>query len=195
MVIKHFDYTDSNQVLKLGVWLSMGWTDQLLKWEPSEYDNIKSITESSDTLWQPDMSLYSSYIDSNTQLCSSAHCIVFSTGRVTCIPPCTISSLCKANFKNWPFDRQNCTVTMGTWVSPGTHVDFIINKTTAVSKSHLKHTSWNLISASAVRDPGVFDVLPNETYPSVFFNFIIERHSAIDVALILMPALSMIYNY
>lgn len=34
------------------------WTDEHLKWDPKDYGNLDSITQSSKTIWQPDLALY-----------------------------------------------------------------------------------------------------------------------------------------
>lgn len=34
------------------------WIDDHLKWDPKEYGNLSTITQSSQTIWQPDLALY-----------------------------------------------------------------------------------------------------------------------------------------
>lgn len=189
MVVKHFDYIENEQVLEVSVWFSINWYDSNLIWSPEEYGNLNTITESSDTIWMPDISLYNSHIGRGGQDCKSANCIITKKGRVMCIPPCTFSALCKGNFASWPFDRQNCTLKLGSWVSSGSAINYDVNRTTISSSKEFQHANWRMVSATTSKDNGIYPKLP-ESYPSVYFNFIIERHSGLNVALVLVPALS-----
>ena len=40
------------------LWLKQRWFDFKLKWNDSEYDNIKKIRIPSENLWKPDIVLY-----------------------------------------------------------------------------------------------------------------------------------------
>lgn len=62
----------------------------------------------------------------------NAPCLVTSTGAVTCIPHMIFRGLCTSNYKRWPYDVQNCTLTFGTWMQKGEEVSFLLAKTRAV---------------------------------------------------------------
>lgn len=51
-----------------------------------------------------------------------------------------------------------------------------------------KHNQWQLLSATSKVNIGKYDVAPNETYPSVFLSFLIERHSGYHTSGTLVPA-------
>lgn len=50
---------------------------------------------------------------------------------------------------------------------------------------------WKLIKANATRHHGVYKCCPNDTYPSLRFYFIIERHAATLVTLLITPAIGL----
>lgn len=81
MIIKGFYFNDIDGKLTVSTWLAMvmyhslsiickifdnifilfqfqTWTDDHLKWDPKEYNNLPSITQTSQTIWQPDLALY-----------------------------------------------------------------------------------------------------------------------------------------
>lgn len=52
-----FDFVnDSNWISN-----SQSWTDEHLKWEARDYNNRTSLTESSESIWSPDLALYNRY--------------------------------------------------------------------------------------------------------------------------------------
>lgn len=168
---------------------SQTWTDDHLKWNPSEYNNIASITESSENFWQPDLALYNSDVaSSHNEFCKTANCVISSTGIVSCIPPCTHDAKCVPNYTRFPFDTQNCTLHIGTWVNSGEEIDYKVLKT-IVSESDLTSQDrvYKLVRATYRRNPGNFTDT-KETYPSLTFSFLIQRHSAVQGAILLIAA-------
>jgi hypothetical protein len=94
-------------------WMSMSWLDENLKWNASEYGGITTIREKSDEIWTPDINLYNSVISSGIGYCETVECMISNTSKVACILPCTHTAICYGDFKNWPFDRQNCSFAFG----------------------------------------------------------------------------------
>ncbi|KAK0051290.1 acetylcholine receptor subunit alpha-L1-like isoform X1, partial [Biomphalaria pfeifferi] len=52
------DVDEKNQVLTTNVWLDQEWTDEKLKWNVTEYNNISILRMPCDYLWLPDIVLY-----------------------------------------------------------------------------------------------------------------------------------------
>lgn len=139
-----------------------------------------------------------SYISSDVassqkEFCKDASCVLNSNGLVSCIPPCKHDSKCAPNYSRWPFDRQNCTIHIGTWVDSGDEIDFKLMKS-VVNDDDLssQNSEWRLIQATYRRDPGNF-TNTKVTYPSLTFSFLIERHSASHAVYILLPTLCTIW--
>lgn len=110
---------------------------------------------------------------------------------VSCIPPCSHSAKCLPKYERWPFDRQNCTLHIGTWVNSGEEVDFkVLKSVVAEDDLSSQNMEWKLILATYRRNPGNFSET-KQTYPSLTFSFLMERHSASHAASILIPAISM----
>lgn len=167
------------------------WTDDHLKWKASDYNNIASITESSENFWQPDLALYNSDIaSSHNEFCKSANCVISSAGVVSCIPPCSHDAKCSSDHKRFPFDTQNCTLHIGTWVNSGEEIDYDVKKS-IISENDLtsQDREYRLIKATYKRNPGNFTDT-KETYPSLLFSFLLQRHSAVHGATLLVTALS-----
>lgn len=108
---------------------------------------------------------------------------------MSCIPPCSHDAKCQSDYSRWPFDVQNCSLHIGTWVNSGEEIDFKLLKTViSESERDSQSRSWRLIQATYRRNPGNFSEAKS-TYPSLTFTFTIQRHSATYAAMILGPAL------
>ncbi len=42
-------------------------------------------------------------------------CDIFDDGTITCMPAAIISSMCKTDVTNFPFDEKNCHLTFGRY--------------------------------------------------------------------------------
>lgn len=125
--------------------------------------------------------------------CEPKHCSLESDGTVSCIPPCTHTAECYARYERWPYDTQNCTLRIGTWVHTGQEVDLKVFKSLLLSRQSdtlsSQNLEWKLLKTTYRRSPGN-DSTGNDTYPSLIFSFLIERHSAGAAVSVLIPSIS-----
>lgn len=137
---------------------------------------------------------FSDIASAQTAICKPSSCLITSKGIVSCIPPCTQAGRCFPKYDRWPYDQQNCTLHIGTWVNSGEEIDFNVLKT-IINDDDLssQDLQWKLIKATYKRNHGNFSAT-KQTYPSLTFSFLIERHSAEHGAAIMVPALSMPLN-
>lgn len=172
-------------------WFDKGWTDDHLQWNPTDYGGLKSITQSSDDLWQPELALYNSDIAAyHDDSCKQASCVINSTGAVQCIPPCSHSAECDAKYNRWPYDTQNCSLHVGAWVVSGQEVDFDVFATKFSDGEMVsQNKEWRMISAYYRRNHGNYSKA-KETYPSVMYSFFFQRHGTQHTAVIVVPAIS-----
>lgn len=118
--------------------------------------------------------------------------MIGNTGKVSCIPPCVHTAKCTSDYSRWPFDTQNCSLHLGSWVHSGEDIDFDVLKTVIPEKDLRSQTrQWRLLSVTYKRNPGNYSI-SKKTYPSLTFSFTMERHSIGHVMLTVAPAISMI---
>ena len=53
---------EKNQVLTTNIWLDQEWKDELLTWNPKEFNGITKLLVPCEKLWLPDIVLYNRYI-------------------------------------------------------------------------------------------------------------------------------------
>lgn len=132
-----------------------------------------------------------SYYSNNLEAsCTTPKCSLLWTGEVRCIPACDYHSLCESDFTNWPFDRMNCTMRFGMWAEYSKEVDFTADGISFISNLTNSHNEWLIISTNASKHESI-TLEGNDSstmYPSVVYNFVLERHSGAHCAVILTPA-------
>lgn len=170
----------------------MSWNDENLNWDPAQYSGISSIHENMEKLWTPDLYLYNADISSGMGSCHNMDCLINNSSKVICIMPCSHTGHCAGNFKNWPFDRQNCSLTFGSWMKSGEELNYDGDRSTVKSVDAVKHNQWKIIATFFRKNNGKYKTMPNQSFPSLYYAFLIERHSALHVAGIFIPALVLI---
>ena len=75
--------------------LRLSWTDDHLKWEPSEFGDLKQIHMGSEEIWRPDILLYNNADPSLRHPYGNAHFVVEHDGTVLWVPPAHLEAFCK----------------------------------------------------------------------------------------------------
>ncbi|XP_055372061.1 neuronal acetylcholine receptor subunit beta-3-like [Condylostylus longicornis] len=187
LFIKYFDYIDATAEITIHSWLAMSWFDSRLKWDPKDFGGISRVVLEDHEIWMPRLALFNSPTTQFDENCASTPCHVVSSGQVSCIPSCTHSAFCKTNFKNWPFDIQNCTFHMGSWINSGDEIRFV-EQQIIIDKSGLTHNEYKIIKIKVRNNIGKFKNV-NYTYPSIHYNIVLERHGVSEMAFVFLPAI------
>lgn len=115
-----------------------------------------------------------------TGTCHYTSCLLSSSGTVTCVEPCTFVAHCKADYRLWPFDSQNCSMTFGPWMNAEKELDYTVQKDYLSAKGSAENTQWRLAKSNSSRrvtkisgKNGSLDTF----IPSISYYFFIERHS------------------
>ena len=111
-----------------------------MRWNESEYGNIKDIRVPPSSLWKPDILMYNRYCTKlpfifGTRCKSIFHSaseafdgtyqtnvVVTSDGKCSYIPPGIFKSSCQIDITWFPFDDQDCEMKFGSWTYNGFNV-------------------------------------------------------------------------
>jgi len=191
MALIHLDLDEMKSVLEVDGWMRLNWTDEFLRWEPSEYENLTQIHFGAEEIWRPDIQLYNNADGSNLQHYGSTHFLVFHTGVVLWVPPAKFRSFCKIDLKLWPQDAQSCKLKFGSWTSHGSQIDLgLFHNMSSVEQLNFytENKEWEVLSSFATRNTNKYASVP-ETYPDVTFTFILHRRSPAYRAAVILPCL------
>ncbi|CAO1336918.1 unnamed protein product [Diamesa serratosioi] len=118
--------------------------------------------------------------------CHDTSCLINGTGHVLCIEPCSYTAHCKSDFTRWPFDKQSCAMTFGSWMDSGEEVNYHAEKTTVTSLAAVEHGEWKLVSSTVEnKSSNLTNSGALVTLPTLVYRFVIERHSALTKAVII----------
>ncbi|XP_071100631.1 acetylcholine receptor subunit delta-like [Haliotis cracherodii] len=101
------DLVDATQVLTLGSLVIMGWRDESLAWNTSDYSNISQVEIPLNRVWQPNVHLSNkAFGDGPLSTMTPVH--LKSDGYLYWKNTMTISVICKTFLSRYPFDSQVC---------------------------------------------------------------------------------------
>ncbi|XP_055597572.1 neuronal acetylcholine receptor subunit alpha-4-like [Uranotaenia lowii] len=189
-VLNNFEFSDWKNTLDANMALVTSWKDEYLLWDPKDFENISSIILSTSEFWTPSIELFTSYAKPDAAgSCTSPSCEVKSDGSVVCVPLCDFTALCRSDYTRWPLDTQKCELYYGSWMESAAEIDYHSKASWIASVQTNRHIEWRVVSAKANKT-SVAGV--NETFPVLIFDYIIERHSGIQVSGLMVPILIII---
>ena len=100
-------------------WLSAGWTDFRLSWDPVNYDGLNTIRVPASSVWIPDLSVYNSWncdADQSKLDTVNYQVVISSSGYIIFVPALKMTVDC-ADGDTWTYtDSSNsCLIKIGTW--------------------------------------------------------------------------------
>lgn len=122
-------------------------------------------------------------------LAGYTRCIVGSQGTVRCVPPAHINALCIPNLSRYPFDEHVCNLNIGSWVHKGEELDLVLPKKAIITKDLVSNGEWKLEVSNVYKNPGKYESIPKDTFPSIQITFKIQRLPGSHTAGIIIPIL------
>ncbi|XP_071952767.1 neuronal acetylcholine receptor subunit alpha-10-like [Antedon mediterranea] len=181
------DMDERNQVISLNVWIRMQWTDVNFYWNESEYGGSDVLILPPDTVWRPDILLYTN-VDSDFNGMMETSVSVFSNGVVAWNTPAIYKSTCKIDVSYFPFDEQRCHLKFGSWAYHGLQLDIINRTDSGDISSYIDNGEWDLIGMPVRRNVAYYNCCP-EPFPTLEFTIIIRRRPLFYMFNLLIPCM------
>lgn len=103
-----------NSLLVTDAWFHITWRDELLSWDPNDYQQLKQIHMNPNEIWKPDLVLINTANQDNLlNIFTDSEVLVNSTGDVTWITMGLLRSKCPIWAYDYPFTVRpvNCRLT------------------------------------------------------------------------------------
>jgi len=181
------DVDEKNQILTSNVWLNLEWTDANMRWNESEYNNVKDIRVPPSQLWKPDILMYNSASEA-FDATYPTNVVVTSAGLCTYIPPGIFMSSCPIDITWFPFDDQNCEMKFGSWTYNGFKLDFQLAAEEGDFASFIPNGEWALLGVPATRNEVIYDCCP-EPYLDITYVIQIRRRTLYYFFNLIVPCL------
>lgn len=89
-------------------------------------------------------------------------------GTVSYNFPTVIKSLCKIDVTYFPFDKQTCRLTFGSWTLTGWELNVTTLAPEGDLSSYVANVEWHIVAVPAVRNVAYYGCCP-EPFPDVTF--------------------------
>uniref|UniRef100_A0A1I8AWE1 Neur_chan_LBD domain-containing protein n=1 Tax=Meloidogyne hapla TaxID=6305 RepID=A0A1I8AWE1_MELHA len=118
LTVNHIEKVDEHEgtMLLHGI-LWAAWTDEYLRWSPTEHNNTFVISMEAWKIWQPTFALYNS-ARSNSWFVymNGVPATVSNDGRVFAAGAFSFQVTCQFNFAEYPYDIQECPIVIAEWM-------------------------------------------------------------------------------
>ncbi|XP_057595768.1 5-hydroxytryptamine receptor 3C-like [Hippopotamus amphibius kiboko] len=102
------------QLMTSFLWLNAIWYNPFIGWNPEECGGIRKLSMAAENLWLPDIFI-EEFMDTD-QTPRGLMAYANSDGHVRYSKPMRVSSICNLDIFYFPFDEQNCTLTLSSFV-------------------------------------------------------------------------------
>ncbi|XP_055539133.1 neuronal acetylcholine receptor subunit beta-4-like isoform X1 [Wyeomyia smithii] len=114
MTIRHVDIDEETSIFSVYGWVKMSWLDLRMTWSPADYGGLDSILISSYYLWDAELYIHSSALESSgTTYYSATKVRIDNRGNHSCTVRVHLKTFCEMNLRRWPFDTQHCPIVLG----------------------------------------------------------------------------------
>ncbi|XP_055371623.1 acetylcholine receptor subunit alpha-type acr-16-like [Condylostylus longicornis] len=177
------DLDEHAGIFKIYLWLVIEWKDPKLVWNRNDYSNISFLNFAVHEIWQPEVVAFNS-VDQSMETYPDTLMIAYNDGSMLWVPPHEFKVFCDMDFSLWPYDKQNCSLKLGTWASRD--IKFFPKKQercfdTSEEDKVISEWKTNKIVVQNGTDP-----ITNYDY--VEFSFELQRRTALHRILIITPA-------
>ena len=107
-IIAILDFNDVEETMAMTAILELSWTDELLTWNATQFDNLSHISVSQNDVWKPYVSLENSVMKMGEIGTPSLVIDIHSNGKVEWRPVEVLITSCPVDVANFPFDTQRC---------------------------------------------------------------------------------------
>ncbi|XP_065211818.1 neuronal acetylcholine receptor subunit alpha-7-like isoform X2 [Planococcus citri] len=170
------DVDEKNQLLITNIWLKLEWNDVNLRWNASEYGNVKDLRIPPHRIWKPDVLMYNS-ADEGFDGTYPTNVVVRNNGSCLYVPPGIFKSTCKIDITWFPFDDQHCEMKFGSWTYDGFQLDLQLQDEAGGDlSSFITNGEWDLLSVPGKRNEIYYNCCP-EPYVDITYVINIRRRT------------------
>jgi hypothetical protein len=163
------------------------WKDPYLSWDPSNFGGLETIRIPAAFAFEHDIKLLNN-ADERLEYNRDALLVIYHDGEVMWMPRALYSSICVIDLKRFPFDRQNCSLSFGSWAYDNTLIDleFENNATEIDQSDYEKSREWNIYKSEGKKS---FREEDSKSYTVLTYYLILDRNPGFYIYLLLFPCI------
>ena len=170
--INNLEYFDQKaEKIRLNMEVHMNWFDSFLKWNISS----NSLIVPTYKIWMPDLELYNAAAD--PQEYESINSVyVYPDGHVFFDKPIIYSFSCTLDLERFPFDKQECFMTFGSWKFDGPSLDIRLIDNPIKIADDFSHNEWNIVGVTYNHEDKKYLCCPDTYWSINTFSIKFERN-------------------
>ncbi|KAI6232864.1 hypothetical protein M3Y99_00972900 [Aphelenchoides fujianensis] len=165
------DVNEPANFIQLNLWMVETWIDENLDWNPQEYGTINSTILPHNVIWIADTYLYNSVVmaaDETERYMNVKATSLYWEGRkgsrISFLYPAIYTLTCRLNIRYFPYDQQNCTLTIGSWTNSKSALDYTADPKVNML-SFIRNEEWEASEQNCYSlRPSIVQVLSFDVY-------------------------------
>ncbi|XP_062234767.1 5-hydroxytryptamine receptor 3A-like [Platichthys flesus] len=171
------------------VWTTMWWQNDFISWVPDEFCGISYLSIPNELMWKPDITIVEMTERDNAP--PSPYITLTSQGNVEIVNDQVLTSTCRMQIYNFPFDTQSCNLTFKSFIHSDEEIKLVHHLSSAEITEESRdvmriQSEWLFINitVSSITE-NIY--LHNQT--SVIYTVNMKRRSALYIVNFIMPIL------
>ncbi|XP_078594268.1 neuronal acetylcholine receptor subunit alpha-10-like [Branchiostoma floridae x Branchiostoma japonicum] len=168
------------------------WTDELLRWNASQYDGITTATFHSTEVWTPDLFLINNIGEGSGDLSRVTDVTVTSEGRVAWRQPGLFTSACEVDVSGFPYDKQTCTLEFSSWLYGGAQMDLFNTSTSMDMTAFTPNDQFEVAGSEVWKKETYYSCCPDDPWPSIELHVHLTRRRLFYIINMVVPCLDLL---
>ena len=177
-----------SETFRATIWMEVSWTDCFMKWSSEQYKEIDSVIFPLVKVWAPDLCFLNEVVsDKCVRVTDEERVVVQSNGTTTWYINRQVNTQCDINIDHYPFDLQNCSISIAKWYSTDEKVQLKHNGLHAYLGDYKQSGEWDLINA----DVGSRRLNDTNNFTIIDFRFLVRRRPLFYVYYVILPVVAL----
>ena len=158
-----------------------------MSWDPANYNGLETIRIPASFAFEHDVHLLNS-ADERLEYKREHLLVIYSQGDLLWVPRSVLTSTCLIDLKLFPFDKQNCTVSFGSWSYDRTLVDleFYEGEDKIDLNDYESSKEWKIARESMFGQKH-YRLFENKNYTVLTYYLIVHRNPGFYTYLLIFP--------
>jgi hypothetical protein len=162
------------------------WKDPNLAWDPQEYGGLASIRVPASFAFEHDIKLLNS-ADERLEEKRDSLLVIYSEGDCLWIPRSIFRSICNIDLKMFPFDRQNCSLSFGSWVYDSNMLNIDFEDLIGFDMNDFEDSKeWRVFGTSGYKHDRIED---NKSFTVLTYYLVVDRNPGFYTYILILPCM------
>lgn len=160
-----------------------------MSWNPADYNGLEVIRIPASFAFKHDIVLLNN-ADERLEYKRESLLVIYSNGEVLWIPRSLFSSTCNIDLKFFPFDKQNCSLSFGSWAYDSSLVDinFYQGEDKIDLNDYESSKEWQIYGEELYGERS-FRIQDNKNYTVLTYYLILHRNPGFYSYILLFPCI------